>query len=193
MATYLISEQTLKDTTVLNENVDPKLIAPAILEAQDIEIQAILGSTLYNKVLSLIPSGVISTAPYANYKTLLDSYIQPSLKYYVLSELIFPMTFKLMNKSVASRSSEFSSSISSDEIGMNQEFYKNKAEYYATRMINYLRDNQSLFPEYLQLSSTGFSTIYPRGTAYTNGMFLYDEAYFCMIRDNHVYKYGNNT
>lgn len=191
MSVYLISEQTLKDTTVLNENVDPKLIAPAILEAQDIEIQSILGSTLYNKVLSLIPSGVISTAPYANYKLLLDSFIQPSLKYYVLSELIFPMTFKLMNKSVATRSSEFAQGIGSDEIGFNQQFYKDKAEYYATRMINYLRQNQTLFPEYLAIVSPGLTTIYPRGTAYTNGMYLIDEARFCMIRDNHLYKYGN--
>lgn len=191
MATYLISEQTLKDTTVLNENVDPKLIAPAILEAQDIQIQQILGSTLFAKVISLIPSGTISTAPYVNYKTLLDNYIQPALKYYVLGELIFPMTFKLMNKSVATRGSENATSIGKDEISMNVDYYSNKAEYYATRMINYLRDNQSLFPEYLQVPTAGFSTILPRGTAYTNGMFLYDESYFGMVRDGKVYKYGN--
>ncbi len=38
--------------------------------------------------------------------TLLDSYIAPCLKYYTLTEAMLPMTFKLMNKSVASRESD---------------------------------------------------------------------------------------
>ena len=101
MSIYLISEQAIKDNTILNENVDPRLIAPAILEAQDIHIQTIIGSNLYNTVKGMIPSGVISLTANVNYKTLLDSYIQPALKYYVLSELVFPMTVKMLNKSVA--------------------------------------------------------------------------------------------
>jgi hypothetical protein len=175
MSIYLISEQTIKDTTILNENVDPRLIAPAIMEAQDIHIQTLIGSNLYNTVKGMIPSGVISLTANVNYKTLLDSYIQPALKYYVLAELVFPMTAKLMNKSVATRSGEFSSSISLDEVAKVTEHYKNKAEWYAQRLISYLKDNHTLFPEYLTNIPAGFSTILPKRTSYTNGMFLGDD------------------
>ena len=175
MSIYLISEQAIKDNTILNENVDPRLIAPAILEAQDIHIQTIIGSNLYNTVKGMIPSGVISLTANVNYKTLLDSYIQPALKYYVLSELVFPMTVKMLNKSVATRTGENSQPVSMDDMAKVTEVYKNKAEWYAQRMVNYLKDNHTLFPEYLTNIPPGFSTILPQKTSYTNGMFLGDD------------------
>jgi len=172
MSIYLISEQAIKDNTILNENVDPKLIAPAILESQDIHIQSLIGSGIYNKILSLIPSGAISLPANINYKTLLDSYLQPTLKYYVLSELVLPMTIKLMNKSVSTRSAENSSPISIDDMALVTESFKNKAEWYGQRMINYLKDNYTLFPEYLTIIQSAYSTIIPKQNSYTCGMFL---------------------
>ena len=60
MAVYLISEQATKDTTILNDNVDSKLIGPAILET-GIYLQSYLGSNLYNKVKSLVSAGTIGS------------------------------------------------------------------------------------------------------------------------------------
>ena len=179
MSVYLISEQAIKDNTILNENVDPKLIAPAILESQDMHIQTLIGSGMYNKVVSLIPSGAISLPANVNYKTLLDSYIQPCLKYYVLSELVLPMTIKLMNKSIATRSAENSNAISIDDMALVTETFRNKAEWYGQRMINYLKDNYTLFPEYLTIIQSAYSTILPKQASYTCGMFLdsIDEKY----------------
>lgn len=174
MIIYFISEESLKDTTILNENVDPKLIAPAIVEAQDIHIQTLIGSGLYDKMKTLVASGGISQAANAAYKTLLDSYIQPALKYYVLAELVFPMTVKFMNKSVASRNSDNASSIPLDEVARTMEHYKTKAEWYGKRLINYLRDNVIPIPEYTSIVTPGFSTIIPKSTSYTSGMYLGD-------------------
>lgn len=176
MVVYLISEQTIKDTTVLNENVDPKLIAPAILESQDIHIQSILGSNLFNKITTLVGNKSISGTTNADYKLLLDSYITPALKYYVLAELVLPMTIKLMNKSIATRTSEFSNSIQIDDMALVRENFMNKAEYYGERLINYLKDNTTTYPEYLLSTGTAlFSTIIPKRSSYTSGMYLGDE------------------
>ena len=46
----------------------------------------------------------------------------------------------------------------------------NKAEWYAQRMINYLMDNPSHFPEY-PLSDGTHSNIRAKKSAYTGGMF----------------------
>jgi hypothetical protein len=173
MRNYFISEQAIKDTTVLNENVDPKLIAPGIIEAQDIHIQEILGSQLYDKIDSLIPSGNISLPANAVYKTLLDSYIKPALKYYTLAELVLPMSIKLMNKSVATRSSDNAQPLSPDDFGLVRETFMNKAQFYGTRLINYLIDNRTSYPEYLDTPTTDiYSRITPKSNAYKTAMYL---------------------
>jgi len=171
MAVYLISEQAIKDTTILNDNVDSKLIGPAILEAQDMHLQSYLGSNLYNKVKSLVSAGTIGSGGNSYYKGLIDNYIQPCLKYYVLADLCIPMTVKMMNKSIATRSADNAQPISLDDIAMLSENLMNKAEWYAQRMINYLMDNPSHFPEY-PLSDGTHSNIRAKKSAYTGGMFL---------------------
>lgn len=172
MRNQFISETAIKDTTILNENVDPKLIVPAILESQDIHIQEIIGSSLYNKIDSLIPSGVISQPANVAYKNLLDNYIQPALKYYVQGELVLPMTVKLMNKSIATRSADNASPISLDDMALVRDTFMNKAQWYAERLTNFLRDNTTLYPEYYSSTDSGYSVIRPKGTAYKTNMYL---------------------
>jgi len=171
MAVYFISESAIKDTTILNENVDPKLIAPAIIESQDIHLQTIIGSNLYTAISGMIGDGTISQAANVAYKRLLDTYIQHALKYYVLAELVLPMTIKLNNKTVATRSSENAQPIALDDMALVRETFMNKAELYAQRMTNYILDNRDLYPQYLT-GIAGYSVILPKRTSYTSGMYL---------------------
>ena len=48
---FIISEENLRQFTDINNNVDSKLLKNAVREAQDIEIQRILGTKLYDKIL----------------------------------------------------------------------------------------------------------------------------------------------
>ena len=48
---FIISEENLRQFTDINNNVDSKLLKNAVRESQDIEIQRILGTKLYNKIL----------------------------------------------------------------------------------------------------------------------------------------------
>ena len=45
---FIISEANLRQFTDLNNNVDSELLKNAIREAQDIELQRILGTKLYD-------------------------------------------------------------------------------------------------------------------------------------------------
>ena len=96
---YLISTTYLKDNSPINENVDDKLLKSAIKESQEIYIRDIIGSGLYNELQTQAFAGTLS----ANNTNLLDTYIAPCLKYYTLTESMLPMTFKMLNKSVASQ------------------------------------------------------------------------------------------
>ena len=82
MITYnvlLISEQKLKDNTPITDNVDSSELRFAIQQSQAIQIQETLGTNLYEKILQLVDTGDINLAGNANYKSLLDNYIQPTL------------------------------------------------------------------------------------------------------------------
>jgi hypothetical protein len=49
--TFIISEAKLREFTDLNEMVDTALIKNAIREAQDISLQRIIGTKLYDAIL----------------------------------------------------------------------------------------------------------------------------------------------
>ncbi len=75
--TLLISEAKVRAFTDLNESVDDSLMVNAIREAQDISIQPIIGTKLYNVIIEKIDNNSVS----GSYQTLLDDYIQPALIY----------------------------------------------------------------------------------------------------------------
>ena len=57
-----ISEATLKAETVISENVDPKILIPTIKEAQNIYILPLLGTNLYNDLVTNVSANTLSSA-----------------------------------------------------------------------------------------------------------------------------------
>lgn len=173
---YFVSTTYLKDNTPINENVDDKLLKNAIKESQEIYIRDIIGSGIYNELQTQAFAGTLT----ALNTTLLDSYIAPCLKYYTLCEAMLPMTFKLMNKSVASRESDNARAISVDELTLLENRYRDKAEYYANRLRDYLREYTNDYPLFLNPGST-FDTIRPSSTTFVGGIYLptnYDDCFW---------------
>ena len=84
---------------------------------------------------------------------------------------MLPMTFKFMNKSVASRNSENATPISPQELTLIEQRYRDKAEYYAERLRDYLKENPTKYPKFLNPGS-GFDVIRPKNTAFFGGMYL---------------------
>ena len=164
---YFISTSYLKDNSAINENVDDKLLKSAIKEAQEIYMRDIIGSGLYDELQTQAFAGTLT----ANNTTLLDSYIAPCLKYYTITESMLPMTFKMMNKSVAAREAENARAVSIDELTMIEKRFRDKAEYYANRLRDYLRENTNTYPLFLNPGS-GFDTIRPKNTAFYGGFYL---------------------
>lgn len=79
----LIDENILKERTAIHGNIDPKLLYPEIKAAQDMYIEPILGSALYNKIINEVDAGTIT----GTYKALLDDYIIDALCWYIVSAL----------------------------------------------------------------------------------------------------------
>lgn len=164
-----ISEQTLKDRSLLQDNVDPKLIKPTIKMAQDMYIEPILGTGLYRELQEQIADDDLSVEN----KTLLDNYITDCLCWYVQAEMVMSLGFKFTNKNVLRKTSENSDVPSISELFDLEERTKNKAEWYAQRITNFLCEYNEDYPLY-DNPGNGVDIIHPNSTSYTAGMYLGD-------------------
>lgn len=140
----LISEAKIRQYTDMNDNVDSKLIVNAIREAQDIELQRILGTLLYNKIIDDVQNSTLTGA----YKTLVDDYVQNFLLYavyYVTLEAIYLRPRN--NGLLIPNGGENSDSADRSMYNVKRQSVKNKSEFYAEKLSQYLIENQGTFPE----------------------------------------------
>jgi len=164
-----ISEQKLKDSTAINLNVDPQILLPYVLQAQRIYIEPKLGTTLYEKLESLITAGTIGNVGNEAYKKLVDEFIGDCLPSWAFHMCIPYLRFKTENGNIYSKTSETGNALSTEEAQHLREEVRNNAEYFTERMIKYITNNITLFPEYNTNSGADIS---PDQNAYYNGMNL---------------------
>ena len=162
----LIDETFIKKYTPVNDSVDSALIRPCIYLAQDKYLVNYLGTDLTNKLKSDAQAGTLA----GDYETLLDQYVRKMLVWWVMIELYPLLVYKHDNGNIVSRDSENSSSISESELHKLMDGAKDNARYYTQRMLDYVRINVSLFPEY---SSNVSPDQYPHTSLYTQTGLMY--------------------
>lgn len=167
---YFITETYLKNNTPISLNIEQYLLNMAIIDAQELHIQNVLGSILYRKLKSIIKPDHTIDPSYANYKTLLIDYVNPALVQWTLYECLPYLRYKLMNKGVQSQNSDNSTSADLDELKYIQNTTMNRAEFYTQRLADYLLENYTLFPEYT--AATDIDDIKPSANSYFSGMQL---------------------
>ena len=167
MKALFISEETLLDNSIINENVSYTQIRPTVIKVQEMRIQPIVGSPLYGELVTQVVSGSTS----ALNQTLLEDYIQPAMIQWLYYELPMVLAFKYMNKGMVRRTSEESSQMSMEEITRLTDKVKNDAEWYSERITRYLMENRNSYPLWNSPPSA-LDTIYPTGTNYNTGMAL---------------------
>jgi len=160
-----ISEEKLKDSTAINMNVDVDIILPYILKAQRIHCEPKLGTDLYKKLEAEITAGTLAGA----YKTLVDEYIGDMLPSWAFHMCIPYLRFRVENGNIYSKTSETGVALSTEEAQHLREEVRNNAEYFTERMIEYITNNLSSFPEYS--TNTG-ADISPDRNAYYSNMNL---------------------
>ena len=126
MATALfISTQDLKKNSIIDGNVDIDKMLQFVKVAQQIDIQNLLGTDLYNK----ISEDIIADNLTGDYLTLVNTYVQPCLIWFSQMNYIPFAAYTITNKSVLKHSSETAQNVDKNEV-------------------DYLCFNNNLFPEY---------------------------------------------
>lgn len=149
----LISENTVKSTTNLSDNLNGDFILPAIKLAQDIELEETIGTQLLDKLKSLIYNNTINQEQNLKYKKLIDKYIQPFLCYATIAHITVPIAFKLANAGVLRTEDEKMYNVSADEVDKVKWHYQHIADTYKYRLQRYLIANYSQYPELMEYKS----------------------------------------
>ena len=164
-----ITEQFIKDNTLIDGNVDMKYITVTIADAQRMHILPILGTALYNELDAQIVAGTLTVLN----TTLLNDYIQDALKYWVIYEGIDLFTYHITNKSVATKTSDNSSPVQQVDVIRLMDRNKDKAQFFSERVTRYLITNELLYPLYTD-AGNDYDTVQPVINNYTCGWNLDD-------------------
>ena len=150
MATALFINRTdLVKNSILDGNVDTDKFIQFIKVAQQIDIQNLLGTDLYNKISADITSGAAGgTGLTGNYLTLVNTYVQPTLIWFAQMNYIPFAAYTIKNGGVFKGTSETAETVNKNEVDYLVDKAREYANYYSTRLVDYLQFNTDLFPEY---------------------------------------------
>ena len=168
MAVLFVNEDKLKSSTAINYNVDTAFLLPFLKIAQDKHLQIILGTKLYDKLQDDI-AGVDGATLTGVYKILVDDYIQDAIIHYALVEALPFISFQIKNGSITQKNSENGTAATRQDVDYLVQKERDSAEFYGQRIIEYLCNDSSSFPEYSQ--NTG-ADLNPISNAYYTGIKL---------------------
>lgn len=167
MATPLfISLNELKKNTAINGNVDANKLLPAIKTAQQLEIEPILGTDLYDKLSNEISGGTLSGI----YLTLKQDYIHDILIHFAMSYYLPYASYQISNGGVSQwNGGDNFDSVDSGNLNYLINKEKSLGESYKKRLLTHLCNNSTLYPEYS--TNTG-EDINPNTNTNRTGLYL---------------------
>ena len=166
MATVLFINRTdLVRNSIIDGNVDTDKFIQFVKIAQEIDIQQIIGTQMYEGLTAAILAGIDLPAN-ARWKIILDDYIVSMLIWYAQSNYYPFSAYQLKNGGLYKHTAENSQSVDKNEVDYLVEKARTNAEWYSRRFIDFMCFNQSTYPEY---TSNVNDDIYPSYEATFNG------------------------
>jgi hypothetical protein len=165
MYPLFISPEDLVKRTAINGNVDRDQMIQFIKIAQDIHVQALVGTALYNR----LKDDVLNNTLAGNYQTLLEDYVQDVLVHYSMTEILPFLAYKVSNGGVFKKQSENSEGIEKSELEYLIQRERDIAEHYGRRLVSYLTFYGSLTPEYYENQN---GEMYPTDGQSFNGWYM---------------------
>jgi len=154
----------------LDPNIDANALGSFILIAQSVRTQNILGYDLYTKYQNDI--NTYNAPQGAQYIYLMNNYIQMSVALWSVYEALPSLNFKLTNKALSQKSSEYGQPSTRDDVEYIRQQISNQAQFYDSRIREYITNYPSDFPEYYV--TTGVNRVRAKENPYFAGLYLPD-------------------
>ena len=166
MATTLfITQSDLKNNSRVDGSVDPVKFTQFVKIAQQIHIQNFLGTRLYERLINYIETtnNPQDTDPE---KILLDEHVKNMTIFWSLVEYTPFASYQITNKAVLRHSSETAENVSKSDVDFLVKKYRDIAQYYTDRFIDFIIYNQTTYPEY---NTNSEDDRYPSRDSYFGG------------------------
>lgn len=166
-----ISRNDIIKNTPLNGSIDADKLLPFVRTAQEKQMYNLLGTVLYEYLQAQILAGTFGNLN-AYYQDLMSEHVKPTLIWYSVVEYVpfSQITFK--SEGAVKHQSDQSVAPSQKEIDYLKEQARQNADWYATRLQNYLIAYSDQIPQYLE-SVGNLTQIYPdQANAYFGGINL---------------------
>lgn len=141
---FLITDLQLTKNSPLGGNIDIDKYRSVIKEVQVFTIEPVLGTKLYNKIVSDFDGDTLAGV----YATIHTNYLVPIITHLVAAEYIEMSGVVVNNAGVFRRTPEDTTPASASEISNLANKQRGKADVYLERLQRYLIDQQSNIPEY---------------------------------------------
>lgn len=141
-----ISASKVKAVSVVEDNVDDKVLSNVIATVQETQLKPILGKALYKIVEDFLTEKVADstfTIPEPE-KELIDDYIQPFLVHATVADFIAVNNYKLTNKGTQKLNDNSSTAVSSTENEYIKNHYDNLVSTYKNNLLVFLKENTLL-------------------------------------------------
>lgn len=164
-----ISETKLRQFTDMNNNVSSELIKNAIREAQDIQIQRITGTALYDALIAGVKANSLTTAE----TTLLNDYIADAEVYWAYYYAMDAIYLRPRNNGLTRpNGGENSADVDLLYYDRKRNTIRKKAEWYSELLAQYLKTEAAEFPEY-NSESKAYEKKPDKGSQYSKNPFVF--------------------
>lgn len=150
-STLLVNREKIIKYTQLSNAVDADKLTPFIKIAQDIEVQTVLGTKLYDKIVTDTKAGTLS----GDYLTLSTDFIQPMLIQYSMADFLLFHGYTISNAGILRNTPEATALPGTDELKALVKRQRDIGEHYRDRLIAHLCYFPQLYPEYNQGQEDG--------------------------------------
>jgi hypothetical protein len=169
---YIVDSTYIKTNypVYIDNNVDDNLLNSAILIAQNVLLQELIGYTMYNFIISGLISDPTGAGFSTQYLYIIENYIQPAVALMSLYNAFPTIWVRITNKSIVTKKGDDSESVNLATFNMIRNEIKNNYQFFSTRVIEYITNYPGDFNEYY--ITNGVNRIFPKMSAYANGIYL---------------------
>jgi hypothetical protein len=129
----------LKENSIIQDNVDEKILNQSILEFQELELEPLLGKNLYRRLSNVLVSGAtISDFVIDDDDVEVFRYIKPFMIYGTLLNSLHPLHYKVTNKGIQKLNNDSSQTGEKNDIETLRFSYSNKVDAYKKRLYDFL-------------------------------------------------------
>lgn len=143
----LLSENKFRAMTNVSSNIQTKFVLSAIRESQ-MDYELVIGTELYNKLISLVETGDIVADENHKYKNLLDK-SQMYLAYNAIVKVLMTSSVHIDNLGIMQQTDEHTQALSINDVFKVKDYYEHKASSHLKRLQMYLYANYGQYKEHL--------------------------------------------